>query len=77
MQEPFRIKPSRPFLGLLIICSLMGTTKIQAAQEKEKGINLAFVLLPKPQLPKAEEIARAFEHFATTKDVKVWRVELK
>jgi hypothetical protein len=68
MQEPFRIKPSWLFLALLIICSLAGTTKIQAAQEKEKAINLAFVLLPRPRLPKAEEIARVFDHFATTKE---------
>jgi len=67
MQKSFRIKPSWPFLALLIICSLMGITQIQGAPLKEKDINLAFVLLPKPRLPKAEEIARAFDHFATTK----------
>src|SRR5215470_12294563 len=67
MQKSFRIKPSWPFLALLIICSVMGITQIQAAPQKEKPINLAFVLLPKPRLPKAEEIARAFDHFATTK----------
>ena len=66
MQRSFRIKT--PVLIVLIICSLMGITQMQAAPEREKAINLAFVLLPKPRLPRAEEIARAFDHFATTKE---------
>src|ERR1051325_3972631 len=68
MQKFFRIIPPWPCLALSIICSLMGITQIQAAPQKEKAISLAFVLLPKPRLPKAEEIARAFDHFATTKE---------
>lgn len=68
MQKSFRIRSSCPFLALLLIYSLMDVTQIQAAPEKEKSINLAFVLLPKPSLPKAEGIARAFDHFATTKE---------
>jgi hypothetical protein len=61
--KSFRIKSSCPFLALLLIYSLMDLTQIQAAPEKEQPINLAFVLLHKPRLPKAEEIARAFDHF--------------
>jgi len=46
---------------------LLGTA-VEAAPSKERTMNLAFVLLSKPHLPKPEEIARAFGRFAASKD---------
>jgi hypothetical protein len=50
------------------MCSSFGNGFGQTATTKRVMMNLAFVLLPKARLPKAEEIARAFDHFATTRE---------
>ena len=42
-----------------------------AAPARGKPLNLAFVLLPTARLPKAEDVARAFDRFATSKDQKL------
>jgi hypothetical protein len=58
-------------VALLSVCSLLGVTHTQGGPAKENTMNLAFVLLPKTRLPKAEEIAKAFDHFATSKEQKL------
>jgi hypothetical protein len=68
MLKPVRMKRDWYLLALMVIFSVLGATHIQAAPAQEKTMNLAFELLPKARLPKAEEIARSFGHFATTKE---------
>jgi hypothetical protein len=53
--------------GFLVLCIMLLAPDISAAErapEKEKALNLAFVLLSQPTAPKGEEIERAFASFA-------------
>jgi hypothetical protein len=55
-------------LVVFAVCVGIGAAYAGAAPAKGKTMNLAFVLLQQARLPKAEEIARAFGHYAAVKD---------
>jgi hypothetical protein len=52
--------------ALIITCSFVGVMQTKAAP-KDESLKLAFVLLRRARLPRAEEIARSFKRFATSK----------